>query len=157
MKLKEKDKMQKVKVEIKKSEGCDDLPLPKYMSEHASGMDLLAAVEGSLFLEVNEIKLVSSGISIAVPPGFEAQVRPRSGLALKNGITVVNSPGTVDADYRGEVGVILRNSGSSRFEITRGMRIAQMVIQPVVQADLIEVKELSATDRGEGGFGHTGH
>ncbi|MGR3317770.1 MAG: dUTP diphosphatase [Candidatus Anammoxibacter sp.] len=149
--------MQKIKVEIKRKEGCEDIPLPEYKSQYASGMDLHAAVDGSIVLETNEIKLISAGISIALPNGFEAQVRPRSGLALKHGITIVNSPGTIDSDYRGEIGIILCNLGKKRFEIERGMRIAQMVIQPVVQADLVEVSELDSTKRGEGGFGHTGH
>ncbi|MGR3179535.1 MAG: dUTP diphosphatase [Candidatus Anammoxibacter sp.] len=149
--------MEKIKVEIKRKEGCEDIPLPEYMSQYASGMDLYAAVEGSIVLETNEIKLIPAGISIALPNGFEAQIRPRSGLALKHGITIVNSPGTIDSDYRGEIGIILCNLGKNRFEIERGMRIAQMVIQPVVQADLVEVSKLDCTKRGEGGFGHTGH
>ncbi|MGR3218192.1 MAG: dUTP diphosphatase [Candidatus Anammoxibacter sp.] len=149
--------MQKIKVEIKRKEGCEDIPLPKYMSRNASGMDLYAAIDGSIVIETNEIKLIPAGISIALPIGFEAQIRPRSGLALKHGITIVNSPGTIDSDYRGEIGIILSNLGKKRFEIERGMRIAQMVVQPVVQADLVEVNELDCTKRGEGGFGHTGH
>ena len=149
--------MQKIKVEIKRKIGCDDIPIPKYMSQYASGMDLYAAVENETSLGVNEVRLIPTGIHIAVPVGFEAQVRPRSGLALKHGITIVNSPGTIDSDYRGEIGVIMCNLGKNTFEIKRGMRIAQMVIQPVMQADLIEVNELNSTIRGEGGFGHTGH
>lgn len=149
--------MQSVKVKIKRTKGCEDLPLPKYMSQSASGMDLYAAVDNQTTLERNEIKLISAGISIALPFGYEAQVRPRSGLALKNGITIVNSPGTIDSDYRGEIGIILCNQGTNSFVIERGMRIAQLVVQPVVRAELEEVKELDETHRGEGGFGHTGH
>lgn len=149
--------MKKVKVEIKRKKGCEDIPLPEYMSQYASGMDLYAAVDDTVYLDTNEIKLTPTGISISLPVGFEAQIRPRSGLALKHGITIVNSPGTIDSDYRGEIGIILCNLGKSRFEIRRGMRIAQMVIQPVVQADLVEVRELDCTARGKGGFGHTGH
>ena len=149
--------MDKIKIEIKRKDGCKDIPLPKYMSQYASGMDVYAAVEETLYLNINEIQLVPTGISIAVPAGFEAQIRPRSGLALKHGITIVNSPGTIDSDYRGEIGIIMCNLGKERFEIKRGMRIAQMVIQPVIQAELHEVDELDDTTRGAGGFGHTGH
>ncbi len=149
--------MQKINLKIKRSKGCDDLPLPKYMSQAASGMDLYAAVEKQATLGNNEIKLIPTGISIALPFGFEAQVRPRSGLALKHGITIVNSPGTIDSDYRGEIGVILCNLGKSEFVVERGMRIAQLIVQPVVHAELEEVDELEETHRGEGGFGHTGH
>lgn len=148
--------MQKIEIEIKRKKGCEDLLLPQYMSKYASGVDLYAAVDEDTYLERMEIKMVPTGIYIAVPPGFEAQVRPRSGLAIKNGITIVNSPGTIDSDYRGEICVILCNLGPERFEIKRGMRIAQMVIQPVVHAEFKEVDELDSTIRGEGGFGHTG-
>jgi dUTP pyrophosphatase len=127
------------------------------MSQAASGMDLYAAVDRQIVLEQNEIKLIPTGIFIALPFGYEAQVRPRSGLALKYGITLVNAPGTIDSDYRGEIGIILCNQGSSRFMVERGMRIAQLVVQPVVRAELEEVTELEETHRGEGGFGHTGH
>ncbi|MEE9259640.1 MAG: dUTP diphosphatase [Candidatus Scalindua sediminis] len=149
--------MQKIKLRVKKKKGCEDLPLPKYMSQAASGMDLFAAVDSQTVLEKNEIKLIPTGIFIALPFGYEAQVRPRSGLALKYGITLVNSPGTIDSDYRGEIGIILCNQGSNRFTVERGMRIAQLVVQPVVRAELEEVAELEETYRGEGGFGHTGH
>ncbi len=149
--------MQKIKLKIKRKEGCEDLPLPCYMSQAASGMDLYAAVESQTIVEKNEIKLIPTGIYIALPFGFEAQVRPRSGLALKHGITLINSPGTIDSDYRGEIGIILGNQGKDRFVIDRGMRIAQLVVQPVVHAELEEVVELEDTHRGEGGFGHTGH
>jgi dUTP pyrophosphatase len=120
-------------------------------------MDLRAAVMSAVWLEPRQIVLVPCGIAIALPPEFEAQVRPRSGLASKHGITVVNSPGTIDSDYRGEIKVALINLGTQPFEIKRGMRIAQMVVAPVTRADLNDVAELPSTSRGGGGFGHTGN
>ena len=149
--------MQRIRLKIKRKKGCEDLPLPGYMSQAASGLDLYAAVENQTVVEEGEIKLISTGISIALPYGYEAQVRPRSGLALKHGITIVNSPGTIDSDYRGDIGIILCNQGKDRFVVKRGMRIAQLVVQPVIHAELEEVMELDETHRGEGGFGHTGH
>ena len=148
--------MDQIEVRVKQKEGCEDLALPRYMSEHASGMDLLAAVEAETVLAPGAIALVPTGLYLSIPPGYEAQVRPRSGLALKHGLTVVNSPGTIDSDYRGEVGVILGNVGREPFRIERGMRIAQMVFQQVVQGGWEVVPELDDTVRGEGGFGHTG-
>jgi len=145
-----------VEVGIKQREDCRDLPLPTYMSKHASGMDLYAAVAADTLLQPGGIALVPTGVTIAVPVGFEAQVRPRSGLALKHGLMVANSPGTIDSDYRGEVGIILANMGREPFTIQRGMRIAQLVIQPVVQARLVVSDELDDTRRSDGGFGHTG-
>ncbi|MBS1257914.1 MAG: Deoxyuridine 5'-triphosphate nucleotidohydrolase [Candidatus Scalindua arabica] len=127
------------------------------MSQAASGMDLYAAVDSETVVERNEVILIPTGIFIALPLGYEAQVRPRSGLALKHGITIVNSPGTIDSDYRGEIGIILCNQGKGKFVVERGMRIAQLVVQPVIHAELEEVEELEDTHRGEGGFGHTGH
>ena len=144
-----------MKVEIKRLEG-NDLELPSYETKNSAGMDLRACITENIVLKKGERKLIKTGISIALPENYEAQVRPRSGLALKNGITVLNTPGTIDADYRGEIGVILINLGDSDFTIERGMRIAQMVITPVVQAELVEVKELDETSRGKGGFGSTG-
>ena len=149
--------MNKIPVKVMRKQGCEDLPLPKYMSVAASGMDLYAAVDVATYLERSEIKLIPTGIHIELPLGYEAQVRPRSGLALKHGLTVVNTPGTIDSDYRGEIGIILGNLGKDRFTVERGMRIAQLVIQPVVQAELIEVARLEDSHRGAGGFGHTGH
>ena len=149
--------MNKIKVKVMRKQGCEDLPLPQYMSEAASGMDLYAAVDKSVQLERNEIKLIPTGIHIELPLGYEAQVRPRSGLALKYGVTLVNTPGTIDSDYRGEIGIILCNFGKEIFTVERGMRIAQLVIQPVFRAELIEVDCLEETRRGTGGFGHTGH
>ncbi len=150
------ERQQSVRVEMKRRAGCEDLPLPRYMSEGASGMDLYAAVDGDLTIGPGEVKLIPTGIHIALPQGFEAQVRPRSGLALKNGVTVLNAPGTVDSDYRAEVGVILANLGREPFVVQRGMRVAQMVIARAWQAQVIEVDELSETKRQFGGFGSTG-
>jgi len=134
------------------------LPLPSYQSAHAAGLDLLAAVAASapVTLAPGDRALVPTGIAIAPPDGFEAQVRPRSGLAARHGITVLNTPGTIDADYRGEVMVILVNLGSEPFTVTRGLRIAQLVVAPVVRAAVLEATELDPTARGSGGFGSTG-
>ena len=132
------------------------LALPDYATESSAGVDLLAAVEADVVLQPGERKLIPSGIAIALPAGTEAQIRPRSGLALKYGVTVLNAPGTIDADYRGEVGVILINHGDAPFTVTRGARIAQMVIAPVTQASWREVERLEDSARGTGGFGSTG-
>ncbi len=126
------------------------------MSDGASGLDLYAAVEKDTLLKPGEIKLISTGISVSVPPGFELQVRPRSGLALKHGITLVNTPGTIDSDYRGVVSLIVTNLGSEPYTIHRGARLAQMVVQEVIRAEVFEVRELDSTPRAAGGFGHTG-
>ena len=131
--------------------------LPAYATEQSAGMDLSAAVEEPVIIDSGQTALIPTGIQIAVPPGFEAQIRPRSGLALNNALLMPNSPGTVDADYRGEVQIILLNMGSKPFTVNRGMRIAQMIIAPAVRADIRVVKELPPTGRGEGGFGHTGN
>ena len=133
-----------------------DLPLPAYQSELAAGMDLLAAVTEPVALSPGKRALIPTGIAIALPAGYEAQVRPRSGLAAKQGVTVLNTPGTIDADYRGEVHVPLINHGKSPFTVERGMRIAQMLILPVPGVEMIEVDTLDDTQRGAGGFGHTG-
>ena len=145
-----------VKLELKRLEHGRDLPLPAYQSVLAAGLDLLAAVDGKMTLAPGARALVPTGLAMALPAGYEAQVRPRSGLAAKHGVTVLNTPGTIDADYRGEVKVILINLGEDPFEISRGDRIAQMVIAPVLQADIVEVEVLSETERGTGGFGSTG-
>jgi len=145
-----------IKVQVTRRAGTEDLALPAYQSEHASGMDLLAAVEKPLEIAPGKRALVPTGLSIAVPPGYEAQVRARSGLTLKKGICVLNGPGTVDADYRGEVGVILANLGDEPFTVERGMRIAQLVICPVLKAEWEEVVVLPDTGRGAGGFGSSG-
>ncbi|WP_346893011.1 dUTP diphosphatase [uncultured Roseibium sp.] len=144
------------RLELKRLAHGADLPLPAYQSDLAAGLDLQAAVDAPLVLEPGKRALVPTGLAMAIPAGFEGQVRPRSGLAAKNGITVLNTPGTIDADYRGEVKVILINLGDEAFTIERGSRIAQLVIAPVHQADIVEVEVLSETDRGEGGFGSTG-
>ena len=148
--------MEKITVRVTRDPGTEDLDLPKYQSELASGMDLICSSAEPVVVGPGDIKLISTGLHIELPAGYEAQIRPRSGLAAKHGITVVNAPGTIDADYRGEIKVILGNLSTEAFEITRGMRIAQMVIAPVVQADLVEVDSLDETDRAHGGFGHTG-
>lgn len=148
----------KVTVEVQRLPHAEGLPLPAYQTSEAAGLDLVAAVpEGEpLTLASGKHAMVPTGLAIALPPGFEAQVRPRSGLAAKHGVTVLNSPGTIDADYRGEIKVILINHGEAPFVIGRGERIAQMVIAPVVQAALVPVGSLSETVRGAGGFGSTG-
>jgi dUTP pyrophosphatase len=135
-----------------------DLPLPEYQSGQAAGLDLVAAVplEAPLVIAPGARALVPTGIAIALPQASEAQVRPRSGLAAKHGITVLNAPGTIDADYRGEIGVLLINHGADAFQVTRGMRIAQLVIAPVARATLHETKQLDDTVRGAGGYGSTG-
>ena len=145
-----------VRVEIKRLPGGDGLPLPAYQTSHAAGMDLCAAVAADVVLIPGARAIIPTGFAIALPPGYEAQVRPRSGLAAKNGVTVLNTPGTIDADYRGEVGVILINLGLEPFTITRGARIAQMVVAPVSAVHWQETAALSDTARGAGGFGSTG-
>ena len=144
------------KLRIKRLENNQDLPLPNYETDGSAGMDLTAANEDSIVIGPGEIKLVKTGISVALEKGYEAQVRPRSGLALKNGITVLNTPGTIDSDYRGEVGVILINHSKKDFVIERGMRIAQMIIAPYAQAEIVQLEILDETKRGSGGFGSTG-
>jgi len=150
--------MSAVKVEILQLPHGAGLPLPAYQTAHAAGLDLLAAVaeNAPVVLEPGRYAMVPTGLSIALPEGFEAQVRPRSGLAAKHGVTVLNAPGTIDADYRGEVAVLLINHGSTPFTIRRSERIAQMIIAPVAQAELVPVDVLSSTERGVGGFGSTG-
>jgi len=148
----------KVTVELQRLAHAEGLPLPAYQTADAAGLDLMAAVPDAepMTLAPGQYALVPTGLAIALPPAHEAQVRPRSGLAAKHGVTVLNTPGTIDADYRGEIKVILINHGSAPFVIKRGERIAQMVIAPVLQAALVPVATLSATDRGAGGFGSTG-
>lgn len=148
--------MSSISIAVRRLPHGADLALPAYATEHSAGMDLLAAVAEPVVLAPGERKLIPTGIAIALPEGFEAQVRPRSGLALKNGITLLNSPGTIDADYRGEVGVILANLSSQPFTVERGMRIAQMVIARYARAAWNEVADLDETARGAGGFGSTG-
>jgi dUTP diphosphatase len=147
-----------VKVRIARLAHGADLPLPSYQSAHAAGLDLIAAVaaDAAVTLAPGARALIPTGIAIALPEGHEAQVRPRSGLAVRHGLTVLNAPGTIDADYRGEVQVLLINLGSEPVSITRGMRIAQLVIAPVAHASLRELPSLDETPRGKGGFGSTG-
>jgi dUTP pyrophosphatase len=145
-----------VSVPLRRLPHGHDLDLPAYATKDAAACDLLAAVDASMTLRPGGRALIPTGISLAVPTGFEAQVRPRSGLALKHGITVLNSPGTIDADYRGEIGVILANLGESPFVVERGMRVAQLLLAPVTRATFDEVDNLDQTDRGTGGFGSTG-
>lgn len=144
-----------MRVEIKRLHS-HDLPLPRYMTPDASGVDLYAAIPGTIVIPPGNHFLIPTGIAISIPAGYEAQVRPRSGLALKHGLTILNAPGTIDADYRGEIKVIVINLGSEEYILKRGERIAQMVFARVWQAELIETAELGETDRGQGGFGHTG-
>ena len=148
--------MTQVEIAVSRLPHNTDLPLPAYQTAQSAGMDLAAAIDSPVTLAPGGRALVPTGLAIALPAGYEAQVRPRSGLAAKNGVTVLNTPGTVDADYRGEVKVILINLGDDAFEIERGMRIAQMVIAPVTQASFSEVDTLPETARGTGGFGSTG-
>ena len=147
-----------VDVRVKRLPHGKDLPLPTYQTASSAGLDLQAAIapQTTLVIEPGSRELVPTGLAIELPEGFEAQIRPRSGLALKKGVTLVNTPGTIDADYRGEIGVIVINHGAEPFEIVRGDRIAQMIVAPVVQARLVEVDDLSSSDRGAGGVGSTG-
>ena len=148
--------MKTVKISIKKKDGCEDLPLPKYATQGSSGMDLCADVEGEVTILPGEIKLISSGIYLSIPSGFEAEIRPRSGLALKHGISLVNTPGTIDSDYRGLLSLIMINHGKEPFKVKRGERIAQMVIKEVIRAEIEVTDSLDDTLRSVGGFGHTG-
>lgn len=145
-----------IKISWLDMESGDDLSLPTYHSSEASGMDVAAAVTGAVELAPGEIKMIPTNFAVAIPPGFEIQVRPRSGLAIKHGVTIINSPGTIDADYRGEVKIGLINLGSEPYTIKRGDRVAQLVIAAVQRADLQVVAELDKTVRQDGGFGHTG-
>lgn len=149
--------MSALDVRIRRLAGNADLPLPSYQTKDAAGMDVHAAVPSDVTIRPGEVAGVPCGFSLAVPPGYEAQVRPRSGLAAKHAITLANPPGTIDPDYRGEVKVLLINLGKSEFVVTRGMRIAQLLVLPVPRVAWVEVDELPPTERGAGGFGHTGH
>lgn len=145
--------MEQITIKVKR---LQDIDLPEFGSPGSSGLDLRAAVEDHLTLAPGEIRLVPTGLAVSIPFGYEAQIRPRSGLALRHGIGMVNSPGTIDSDYRGEIGVILMNWGKEPFTVSRGDRIAQMVISRVIRTRMVEVEDLDETERGEGGFGHTG-
>lgn len=146
-----------VKVLVRKEANATDLPLPAYMTKGSSGVDLYSAEPDNVVIQPREIRLISTGIRISLPQGYEAQIRPRSGLALKHGITLVNAPGTIDSDYRGVISLIMVNLSDKPFVVERGMRVAQMVIQEFVSADFEMVTELDQTARSTGGFGHTGH
>lgn len=148
--------LERIPIKIKRLDDCTDLPLPCYESEGSSGMDIRACVKAPVVLDPGKIRLIPTGLAVSIPPGFEAQIRPRSGLALKHGVGMVNAPGTIDSDYRGEIGVIVINWGERPFTIKRGDRIAQMIITRVYKADVMEVDRLDTTERGEGGFGHSG-
>lgn len=148
--------MRELVVQVQVEFGCEDLGLPEYMSHGASGLDLRAAVDEDVTLKPGAWKLIPTGLRLATPQGYEGQVRPRSGLALRYGITCLNTPGTIDADYRGPLGVILVNLGDNDYVIRRGDRIAQLVFAKVSQAELVQVEALDETVRGSGGFGHTG-
>ncbi len=148
--------MSQVTIEVCRLPHGRDLDLPGYATADSAGMDLLAAVEAEVTIAPGERRLVPTGLTVALPAGYEAQVRPRSGLALRHGITVLNAPGTIDADYRGEIGVVLINHGSEAFTVTRGSRIAQMVVAPCSRVAWRPVQSLDASSRGAGGFGSTG-
>ena len=148
--------MEQLRIEIKRTRArANQLALPAYMTEGAAGMDMCADIDHERTLAPLERSLIPTGVAIALPPGFEAQIRPRSGLALRDGLTMINSPGTIDSDYRGEIQLIAINLGSAPVVIRRGQRIAQMIIQRVARAEWIEVEELPASPRQSGGFGHT--
>lgn len=149
--------MKETEVKVKTLENFEGLSLPEHQTDASSGLDLLAAISEDLVIKPGERVLIPTGIQIALPLGTEAQIRPRSGLAYKHGITMLNSPGTIDADYRGEIKVLAINLGQEDFTVTRGMRIAQMVIAEFVKTRLVEADTLEMTSRGSGGFGHTGH
>ncbi|MGE5545677.1 MAG: dUTP diphosphatase [Solirubrobacterales bacterium] len=148
--------MTEVAIAILRLPHADDLPLPRYETQHAAGMDLMACIPADITLAPGKRALVPTGFAVGLPDGYEAQVRPRSGLAARHGVTVLNAPGTIDADYRGEIAVILVNLGEVPFTIERGMRIAQLVVAPVTRVSWIEAAELSTSERGAGGFGSTG-
>jgi dUTP pyrophosphatase len=145
-----------ITVKVKRLSNGEGVPLPSFATAHAAGADLRAAVAQSVTLQPGEIRLVPCGFAMSIPPGYEAQVRPRSGLSSQHGLTLINAPGTIDADYRGEVQVPLVNHGKEAFTVERGMRVAQMVIAAVPKVAFVEVEELDDTARGKGGFGHTG-
>lgn len=147
---------EQVTVSIMRMAGAKDVPLPAYQTDHAAAMDIHAAVNDPVEIPPGEVCAIPTGFAIALPSGYEAQIRPRSGLALKQGLTIPNTPATIDADYRGEVQILLINHGSETFVVNRGMRIAQVLVKPVLKTVWQEVDELPPTTRGEGGFGHTG-
>jgi dUTP pyrophosphatase len=141
---------------IRRREGAEDLPLPQYQTRHSAGLDLHAAVDEPVTIAPGDVRLVPTGLFVEIPIGFEGQVRARSGMALRHGLMLPNSPGTIDADYRGELQVIVGNCSRAPFTIERGTRFAQLVIAPVAHVEVVEARELSESTRGAGGFGHTG-
>ncbi len=144
-------------LKVRRVHGTENLPLPSYQTSHSAGLDLVAAVDQPVTIAPGEVKLIPTGLFVEIPAGHEGQVRARSGLALRHGLMLPNAPGTIDADYRGELQVILGNCSRAPYTIERGMRFAQLVINKVEQVQVLEVSELAATERGDGGFGHTGH
>jgi dUTP pyrophosphatase len=148
--------LERISIKIRQLEESSDLPLPEYETEGSSGMDVRASVKEPVLLKPGDIKLIPTGLIVSIPTGYEGQIRPRSGLALNHGIGMVNTPGTIDSDYRGEIGLIVINWGQKPFTIRRGDRIAQMIVSKVCRADIVRVHELDLTQRGEGGFGHSG-
>ena len=144
-------------LKIRRRPGLEDLPLPQYMTEHSAGMDLYAANDEPISIAPGEIKLVPTGLYLEIPCGYEGQIRARSGLALRHGLMLPNAPGTIDADYRGELQVVLANCSREPYVIERGTRFAQLIITPVAHVTIEETEELAETNRGTGGFGHTGH
>jgi dUTP pyrophosphatase len=151
-----RDPLERVLIKVKRLQGDEDISLPAYETEGASAMDIRAAVQEQVVLKPGEVRLIPTGLAVSVPPGYEAQIRPRSGLALRYGIGMANSPGTIDSDYRGEIGLIMINWGQKPFPINRGDRIAQMLVTRVYRAEVMEVTELDQTSREDGGFGHSG-
>ncbi len=146
----------RVRIKIKRLRGNQNGPLPTYMTEHAAGLDIHAFLDGDMVIAPGQRRLIPTGLTVAIPDGFEIQVRPRSGLAMRDGVTLVNTPGTIDADYRGEIGILMINHGEKPISIRNGQRIAQLVVSKVFKAELEEVDELPPSGRQEGGFGHTG-
>ncbi|MFB3924674.1 MAG: dUTP diphosphatase [Syntrophales bacterium] len=145
-----------IRVSVEKLPGAEEVSLPRYMTEHSAGMDIFAAVTEDTIILPGERKLIPTGLAISLPEGYEAEIRPRSGLAIKYGVTLINSPGTIDADYRGEIGILLINHGKEPYVVKRGDRIAQMIVHPVCRVEWDLNGGLDETSRGRGGFGHTG-
>jgi len=149
--------MSPITIKVKRiNENFNDIPLPKYETDGSAGLDIRAAVENDVIIDSGKIGLISTNLSVEIPEGYEIQVRPRSGLAVKHGIGILNSPGTIDSDYRGEIKIILFNFGENNFTVKRGDRIAQLIISKVYKADFVETENLNQSSRGSGGFGHTG-
>jgi dUTP pyrophosphatase len=148
--------LERIKIKVKQLDGAQNIPLPLYESDGASGMDIRACVKDPIIIKPGEIVFIPTGLAVSIPLGFEGQIRPRSGLALNHGIGMVNSPGTIDSDYRGEIGIIMINWGKAPFMVQRGDRIAQMILCKVYRGNITIVEDLDSTERGNGGFGHSG-